>query len=53
MENQAGAQFNQVLRDLLEFAKLEDMAEVTVDRFKLAMGGFLSEDQVMAVNVAI
>ena len=42
-----------VLRDILEFAELEDMVEVTADRFRLAVGGFLSEDQVMAVNAAI
>ena len=30
-----------VLRDILEFAELEDMTEVTVNRFKLDVGGFL------------
>ena len=42
-----------VLRDILEFAELEDMTEVTTERFRLAVGAFLSEDQVMAVNAAI
>ena len=42
-----------VLHDILEFAELEDMTEVTLDRFKHAVSGFLSEDQVVAVNAAI
>ena len=42
-----------VLRDILEFVVLEDLIWFTVDRFKLAVGGFPSEDQVMAVNAAM
>ena len=29
------------------------MAEIRADRFKFAVGGFLSEDQLMGVNAAI
>ena len=42
-----------VLRHIVEFAELEDMVEISADRFKLAVKGFLTEDQVMAVNAAI
>ena len=42
-----------VLRDILEFAELEDMVEIFADRFKHAVSGCLSEDQAMAVNAAI
>ena len=29
-----------VLRDILEFVELEDMAEISADRFRFAVGGF-------------
>ena len=42
-----------ILREILEFAELEDMEEITTERFTQAAGHVLTEDQIMMVNAGI
>ena len=42
-----------ILRDILEFAELEDMEEITIERFKQAAGHALTEEQLLTVNAGI
>ena len=42
-----------ILRDILEFAELEDMEEITIERFQLAAGHALTEDQILTINAGI
>ncbi len=42
-----------ILREILDFAECEDMDVVTIERFRLAAGHRLSEEQILSVNAAI
>ena len=42
-----------VLQKILEFAELEDMNVISVDRFRQAVGHHLTEEQLLNVNVSL
>ena len=42
-----------ILRDVLEFVELEDIEDITFERFLHAMGGALTSEQVMNINASM